>query len=347
MTSRNDRLTQRYLLRSLFKGPWRRIPNYLAGRYLPKLLDSGAFQPYHMDIEVTANCNLKCTYCVVPLMGKSRPKNLTQSEFCKIIDSLPNLVSVKLQGRGETFLNTDLLDMVEYLVKKRVMVFTYTNGTLLNEELCQRIIDTGMYAVNFSLDGNKESHNAVRIGSDYEKIIANMRHLVHLRGRRTFPLIRVWCVVSQSNYRGLSELIEISHDLGVDKVTLQTHIYAQQFQEIRNKLAVDRKEQLAHIAKARSRADELGLELEVYSDYGTDCLWPWTSAFLTCDGYVLPCCLIESPELIQMGNVRNQSFSSIWKSAQYRDFRTKMKSRNYPEVCAGCPKTQTVDSSVD
>lgn len=344
MTSRDRRLTQRYLMRALLEGPWRRIPNYLGVRYFPKLLDSGTFQPYHMDIEVTANCNLKCTYCVVPLMGKSRPKNLTQSEFRRIIDTFPYLVSVKLQGRGETFLNADLVDMIEYLVKKRVMVFTYTNGTLLDQELCQRIVATGMYAVNFSLDGNKESHNAVRIGSDYDKIIANMRHLVYLRGGLTFPLIRVWCVVNQHNYRVLTELVEISHDLGVDKVTLQTHIYAQQFKEIRAKLAVDREEQLAYISQARSRAEELGLELEVYSDFGTECLWPWTSAFLTCDGYVLPCCLIESPELIQMGNVREQSFSSIWKSQKYRDFRTNMKRKNYAEVCAGCPKTQTLNS---
>jgi radical SAM protein with 4Fe4S-binding SPASM domain len=327
-------------MRVLWRGQWRRIPNYLGARRFPKLFGRGLFQPYHLDIEVTAHCNLKCTYCVVPLMGSGRPKNLTFEQFKALIEGQPYLVSVKLQGRGETFLNTSVYDMIEYLVQRHIMVFTYTNGTLLNEQSSRRLIASGMYAINFSLDGNKEVHNAVRIGSDYERIVASIRRLVELRAERPFPLIRIWCVVNRHNCRGLEELVDICGDLGVDKLTLQTHIYAWQFQAVRKDLEADRREQVIHIERARERGRALGLEVEVYSDYGTECLWPWTSAFVTCDGHVLPCCLIESPDLLEFGNVREQSFAAIWKSPEYREFRKRMKSGQYHEICAACPKTQ-------
>lgn len=341
MNLSENALRRRYLYWMLLNGPFLRTVNYFIVRYLPRLVDYGFFYPYHADIEITTRCNLQCTYCSVPFMDTSQRMDLTFAQLKTIIEDLPYLVSVKLQGRGETFLNADAMDMVEYLVKKNIVVFTYTNGTLLNPALCHRIINSKMHAVYFSLDGDKETHTATRMGCDYDAIIASIRRLVEIRGFRTFPRLYIWCVVNQHNYQHLNELLEICHHIGVDKVTLQTRIYPSQLKGVQSRrqdVGIDKHHREPYISRAQELAEDLGLALEVFSDIDNPCLWPWTSCFITCDGFVLPCCLIESPELIQMGNVKTESFRTIWRSKKYHIFRKRIKSRDFPEVCAVCSR---------
>jgi len=64
----------------------------------------------------------------------------------------------------------------------------------------------------------------------------------------------------------------------------------------------------------------------------------WSSAVITTDGDVVPCCF-DKQAWYAMGNLRSRSFAEIWRSGRYRDFRSAvMKSRGAVDICRDCPQ---------
>jgi radical SAM protein with 4Fe4S-binding SPASM domain len=62
----------------------------------------------------------------------------------------------------------------------------------------------------------------------------------------------------------------------------------------------------------------------------------WTTAIVTVDGDVVPCCF-DKHAAHAMGNINDLSFSEIWNGEKYRSFRESvMKSRASVDICALC-----------
>lgn len=70
------------------------------------------------------------------------------------------------------------------------------------------------------------------------------------------------------------------------------------------------------------------------------CQRPWTLAYVTANGHVLPCCISpwvarDYPGLI-LGHAFHERFESIWDGARYQRFRTDFESATPPDPCRGC-----------
>jgi radical SAM protein with 4Fe4S-binding SPASM domain len=64
----------------------------------------------------------------------------------------------------------------------------------------------------------------------------------------------------------------------------------------------------------------------------------WTSAVITTDGDVIPCCYDKNLRHV-MGNLGQQTLSGIWRGERYSSFReTVMRSRRQVDICSGCPE---------
>ena len=55
---------------------------------------------------------------------------------------------------------------------------------------------------------------------------------------------------------------------------------------------------------------------------------------VTPDGKVFPCC--RGPAELEMGNVLQEDFESVWNGPRYREFRRRMFAGDYPQVCRTC-----------
>jgi len=69
---------------------------------------------------------------------------------------------------------------------------------------------------------------------------------------------------------------------------------------------------------------------------GIKCRWPWESAYITADGFVCPCCITCDPEIVNFGNILEESFAKIWRGGKYRDFRKKIRDGDLPLFCKSC-----------
>lgn len=336
-----EKIYENFLNERLKAGSLMRRFNYFLSK-IPKIFYfSWLIKPFHADIEVTTKCNLKCKYCSIRHIPNLPEKNMKFHDFKKIIDNLPTLLTVKLQGRGETFLEKDSLDMFSYLDKKKIVTSLYTNGTFLNDENIDAILKSNVYSIYFSIEGEKKTHEAIRTGSNYDLLVENIKRLYKKRGNNPYPRIYFWSVINAYNYLKMKELIYVAKKLKVDKVFFQKQLYLSSYSKAsteQKKLLVNKVDIEKTIKDAVLFAKENNICIEVFSDQKVPCNWPFSSCFITCDGYILPCCLIESEKIVHFGNIFKNSLNVIWKSPPYNQFRKMIRLKKYPPFCEICGK---------
>lgn len=321
--------------------------------------------PRELQVEVTGACNLACTMCLVryrPKIGR-RSGAMCFHTFREIVDALPELDKLTLQGLGEPLLAPDLLQMVEYAAARGVRVGFNTNGTFLTPAVSERLIGAELDWLHVSLDGaTAETYESIRDGGDFGLVTANLRALVEARRSlaSTKPFVQLVFVAMRRNLHELPALVRLAADWGVDAVWVQnlSHSFGDtdpsgSYSEIRTfaerealwRAPDGRMERVFRDAAAV--AGELGVELRLprlaqpassSRAAGTaGCHWPFESAYVTHDGKVQPCCMVMGADRAVLGRVGEASFGEVWRGDAYRRFRSALLTEDQPpDVCAGC-----------
>jgi radical SAM protein with 4Fe4S-binding SPASM domain len=184
--------------------------------------------PIHLEVEATDDCNLTCPFCLRTQRvkrGELADVNRIDPEvFGQIIDrgvSL-GLASLKFGFQGESLLHPDLPAMTARAKDSGLAeVMINTNGTLLDHDLGQRLVEAGMDRIIFSIDSHDPQKFArLRPGADLEKIIENIKALRESRGDRVTPIIQVQGLLLNLKeiepqefidfWRGLAEVVSFS-----------------------------------------------------------------------------------------------------------------------------------------
>ena len=106
-------------------------------------------------IEPTNSCNLNCPVCETGNKSLQRKKaNMTIEQFRVIIDKLPSRVEeLCLHINGESFLNRDIYQMIQYAVGRGFKTSLDTNGLLINPE---QVVRSGLDHITICLDGDDQ-----------------------------------------------------------------------------------------------------------------------------------------------------------------------------------------------
>jgi len=300
--------------------------------------------PEFAQIEVTTKCNFNCITCSRQSLSSKRiNKDMNFSQFKRIVDQLPNLKVVKLQGLGEPFLNKDIRQMAEYAKQKGIKVITISNGSILPDIETLRFFDE--IAISFD-SANKLTFESIRRGANFNKILGNIKELIKIRNENRLKLkIFLNTVVSHLNYFEMEEIIKLALKLGEDGVS---------FVEVENWYIPSQKEFLAaseFVKKVREKHNEIKLKvlelrkkyrkLKIYYMPSTKrkktCEWSFYSTFITVDGYVTPCCIRMDKDVFYFGNIFQKPFMEIWNGEKMKQFReANIKNLSNP-VCDLCP----------
>ena len=315
--------------------------------HLAKRFPSLAFQPRSIQIECTTRCNLKCTMCEISYWSE-KGGNLEVEKLERMVQHLPRLRRVDLTGVGEGLMNREFFQGIEFLKSRGIYVTLNDNFTMMTEKNARRIIELGVDQIFLSLDGaTKQTFESIRIGADFDKVIANTRRLIEMRRelRRKRPEVKINSVVTTSNYREMPGIVEIAHDLGVGMVSFVNVIIFEVTHQlgtssVRNPLDDQIRETLA-------LAKKLGVlvKIELFDKLPVgQCDFPWTRNFVTYDGYLHPCCYTTqtgdrtAQNQRSFGNLIEKSFEEIWTGDYYSSFRRKMADGILPNPCGSCPK---------
>jgi MoaA/NifB/PqqE/SkfB family radical SAM enzyme len=319
--------------------------------------------PREIQIEVTGACNLACKMCLVryrPKLGR-RSGALCFHTFRRIVDDLPELEQVTLQGLGEPLLAPDLDRMIAYAAKRDIRIGFNTNGTFLTRDRSEALVRAGLAWLHVSVDGaSAQTYESIRDGSDFAVVARNVRDLVDVRRELAtkLPVLSLVFVAMRRNVDELPELVILAHDWGVDRLFVQnlSHTFsdtdpAGTYSQIRRfaeseALFAEPERAAQAFTRARAVADELGVELRLprlaeperrpRAAGEPGCHWPFESAYVTHRGLVQPCCMVMGADRAVLGDASERGFAAVWRDAPYADFRARLADGDPPDVCRGC-----------
>jgi SynChlorMet cassette radical SAM/SPASM protein ScmE len=136
--------------------------------------------PRSLDIELTALCNLRCTYCYFFGNDAVEYRDLPTEEWLRFFEECGQLgvMNLTLAG-GEPFMRRDLTTLLGGIVQNRMRYSLLSNGGLIDDDIAAFIAGTRRCdSVQVSLDGSRpETHDSCRGKGSFERAVRGIRTL--------------------------------------------------------------------------------------------------------------------------------------------------------------------------
>jgi MoaA/NifB/PqqE/SkfB family radical SAM enzyme len=326
----------------------------------------GVRLPTYIQLEPVGQCNLRCQMCPIQFRTDGPPHGppafMDFDMFERIIDDLPTLRELHLQGLGEPMMHPRFFDMVRYAKARGITVSTNTNGTLLNEHRAEECVSSGLDTLHLSLDGaSPETYERIRARAHFDRVLRNLDHLLRARWRDggRHPRLRLVMVIMRQNLHELPELVRLAHGKSIETMFVQhlCHDFGESslpghyapmraFVQSQTLLGEDPVRVARYFDQAAAVAAALGVDLRLprpevrahpAGTAGRDrCDWPWHGPYISYQGYSMPCCMIATPDRYNFGSLNGRSVADVWNGEEYLAFRTQLESDTPPEICQSC-----------
>lgn len=295
--------------------------------------------PVHMIVGLTNVCNHACIFCH---SCHTRLRHYNEHNFAPtdmVVSTIEEaarlgLKAVSLVGTGEPTLHPDFSKIVRKIRAMGVEVGLFTNGSRLDEDMIQTIVDTHTFLRLSCSAGNREDHNRIQHAGkqvdDFDRIVANVRTLLERRGGRFFPTVGVQFVVIHHNWRALLEACRFWKGVGVDYYAIKpayTNLSVPEHEENTTPLeeviglmdAAKQLEDEAFTVYAKYEQFETVLGTEVRPRSYDRCHGQAFMTFLDPDGNLYVCGNMEGKEEFSIGNVMESgSFEAVWNGSRRR-----------------------------
>ena len=314
--------------------------------------------PAYVTLDLTRRCNTVCVGCYFhcvqerePTPGDHSVQDLPVELLCRLATELAGVGTseIVLLGEGEPLLHPGFFDIVGAFKQFGMTVRSFSNGTLLNEEACARLVASGLDTLLVSVWGvNREEHLQNHPGitlSHLEKRREGVRMLTEAKrraGSRT-PGLSLQFILNRHNFSNIEGRIEFALASGCEEVGFAIfRDYGGMFEG----LALGEAE-LSTLEPALDRAREVFEKRGIRHDIpqylqriqmGPEgwsklpCYAGWYSAEIKVDGTVLPCAHCATV----VGNLHQNTFAEIWNGPAYRSFRRAGMLRPQVDLLHGC-----------
>lgn len=276
-----------------------------------------------VGIELSNCCNLKCKMCTAQQINKDelnvKRGFMSFSLFKKIIDECVKLgiYRIGLNYSGESLLHPEIIRILKYVGSfDKLICGLNTNGDLLTSEIKDAIVENCKGTIGISIEGFKNTHESIRIGSKYDILERNIKSFVEQRNKMPDdrPQIKLNLTKSTQSSTEINKFIDYWLEL-VDYVQIN-ECYDEEYR-----------------AKTFNIYTKRVLEKE-----RLPCRDPFQYLAILWDGRVTICC----NDLRQIGlphlNALEMSIKEVWKSDIYRKARYSQANHDYtfPSFCNNC-----------
>jgi len=323
------------------------------------------FIPKWIAWEVTGRCNLNCIHCRSASSMSSFDSDFTTSEAKKLIDDITSFCSpVLVLSGGEPLLRQDLFEIAKYGTDKGLRMCIATNGTLVTDEVCRKMNESGIKIVSLSLDGSTAD-----VHDDFRKQPGAFD--ATLRAAETFTRNGIKFLVNSSfakrNQHDIAGTYRLAKSIGAHAWYMFMIVPTGRGEEIMNELISkeDYEEILEwhyqmeknegdmlvrptcapHYYRVRlQKAKEEGHKIQprtlsFSTGGGKGCICAQTIAFIDSRGNVQPCSYFP----VVAGNVKEKHFREIWEHSElfeslraFEKYKGRCGECEYLNVCGGC-----------
>ncbi len=283
----------------------------------------------------------------------------------KIIDDIASYAKpVLVLSGGEPLLREDIFELAEYGTKRGLRMAMATNGLLVNDNVAEKIKESGIKIVSLSLDGaSEEVHDNFRQVKGAFKGAIRAAKILKKHG---IPFI-INSSFTKRNQEEIPKVYKLAKELGATawymfmivptgrgKEIMEELISKEDYEKILNwhyEMEKEEKELLVRPTCApmyyrifMQRAKEEGIKFErrnlSFSTGGSKgCIAGQLIALINHKGDVYPCSYFP----LSAGNIYEKSFKEIWEESELfkklRDFKSykgKCGACEYINVCGGC-----------
>ncbi len=334
-----------------------------------------------VNLEMTIVCNLRCPFCwwwgtngVAPKIIRDKEPlwkdQLTFEEIRKVFTPLRGKgVHVYLSG-GEPFDRPDAIEIVEFLASLGLTVSFTTNGTLLTDEIIDRLVKVdGITIIHFSLDGPEDIHDSIRGKGNFAKTVANAQKII-ARRKNGHPKVWAQSVMTNAMFGRTLEFVRtveaagfdrhlfqhlwfadrptldqhrkaLQEDFGVVDTAAEGHLMALPGAAYGRRAALELENTRRAVYPFQMwTAPRLGVEdaEKYYSDMKfavvKSCGKPWAGVNIKADGRVVFC--PDQWISYSVGNVRDAPLVELWNNGAAKLFREKLNARGLWPGCVHC-----------
>lgn len=310
---------------------------------------------YHvrfLSLEPTTKCNYNCVFCAsrhFQAAHFSNPVDLAFPDFTKIVEKLPYLESVHLQGYGEPFLNVDIYKMIKFLKEKGIVVTTTTNGSLLNESNIEKLLQTGIDHVGVSLESPYEKEfSRIRRGGNLRQLISGIEQLTHRIKEKGLqkPAVGFCTTVMKSTMKDIEKIFTLYGELEMDGGILTQPLrdlpkFAEYYDESIKNECLTYIERIALIKKTIkcSRKILLNKNVDIMSQVQAIREYKECSSFknllyVNALGYATLCSDIYDYGKYSLGSLLKDDLDHIMNNRQQKIF--SYENGRFPEECIEC-----------
>lgn len=280
-----------------------------AGWFATKQRALAQAQPLSVHLELTYACNWACVFCYNPRRHDLR--RLSGDEWVHVLEELRALgtLTLTLTG-GEPLLHPDFFEVAGAARKRAFALRIFTNGTLVDDVVADRLAALAPAGIELSLHGGKaETHDRTtgRAGS-FDAMMAGVSHLL----ARDLPVV-LKTPLTRLNEDELEAMMTLAARLGVsyrvdamltprddgDQGPLRYRATPAGVERMFRRLAAD-----GRLPKAER------------SPNGVNCGLGRVTMAIDPDGNVFPCIQWRTTSL---GNVRMTPLRQLWAGSPVRE----------------------------
>ena len=288
--------------------------------------------PFLFSIETASFCNLRCPQCPSGTSILTRDKGVMSMElFKKIVNEISDYaLYTTLYLQGEPFLNKEFCEMTRYAHSKKIYTATSTNGQLINKEIAEKIVASGLDKIIVSVDGaTQESYEKYRVGGKLQKALDAIKLIADEKAKLNSqkPLIEMQMLLFRHNENEIDDAKALAKTYGADTFKLKT---AQIYDYKHGNELMPTNSSFSRYTRNDDGTYSLKRTLH------NRCARLFTSACFTIDGDVIPCSF-DKNATHSLGNINQASLKEIWHSKKANDFRaTILKRRTSVDICTNC-----------
>jgi heme b synthase len=313
--------------------------------------------------ETTRNCNLACIHCRASATTGPYTGELDTTEAFRLLDQIGEIAKpiIILTG-GEPLLRDDIFDIAAYGTQKGFRMVMAPNGTLVTEDIANKLVAAGIKRISISLDGaTAQSHDNFRkVDGAFEGAVNAMKI-----AKKVGLDFQVNTTITKTNLDQIPKIQQLAVERGAvahhifllvptgrGKYIVDTEISAAEYEQTLNwfydqkdKTPLDLKATCAphYYRILRQRAKKEGKSIS-FKTHGLDavtrgCLGGIGFCFISHRGDVQPCGFLTA----DCGNVRQRSFADIWRRSNvftalrdYDRLKGKCGPCEFNRVCGGC-----------
>ena len=298
------------------------------------------------------------------MVVSQHPDFPTEEAFRVIDDIISYAKPVIVLSGGEPLLRKDVFDIARYGTEKGLRMCLATNGTLVTDEICEKIKASLIRIVSLSLDGSSED-----VHDDFRNQKGAFSGTIN--AARLFKKHGIEFIVNSSftkrNQGDIQKVYKLAKELGATAWYMFMIVPTGRGEEIMNELISKEdyeellewhyqmekgeKDMLVRptcaphyyrivLQKSKEEKEKFERRTLKFSTGGAKgCIAGQLISLIDVDGNVLPCSYFPK----SAGNIRQKTFKEIWEDSElfkelrdFKKYKGKCGSCEYINVCGGC-----------